>query len=417
MTAYQTYVSALYAYVNATVGKCHTLERTNCPSINAADQSAGFTKQYKASVTAKHGHELTGTPPCVLSTLFPNAEAPPVVSTACPQVKCGSVLGTGCGNFTVNATSGNRSFVGQLCGKGQVCNGLSTAVFTNTAAQNFTCITPTVTPMPTRLPGEKCDSNNQCMNNQTCTTNNVCTGQAVGANCTTHTDCVVGSYCAINVTNVTNSMCTKQVASGATCNATDYMCPQTQGCFNGTCTDYYSKPLNTDVSTVIATGGLPSTFCQSMHADTTNKVCYGKSYGANMNISDSKSGLVKCILSQQCNYIDNLNVSLTENCQCSYDQQGNSYCRKAYTENDSGWKSLASSARAKMSSTNCHTTHRFGCWDTPQSALTSTYDARIVTDAAHDFFYAEDCIKKLFNSAESLKLSFLLLAVLLINLF
>jgi hypothetical protein len=86
-------------------------------------------------------------------------------------------------------------------------------------------------------------------------------------------------------------------------------------------------------------------------------------------------------------------------------------------EDDSNWKNLATANRNRISSTKCHTVHRFGCFDIKDSYKTDTYNAVIATTKAHNFYYADDCIKKIFNAGEFLKLSFGLLAVLIFNLF
>jgi len=191
------------------------------------------------------------------------------------------------------------------------------------------------------------------------------------------------------------------------------MCPQSQGCLAGNCTDYYSKNLNDDVSQV--TNATSNMFCKSMLA--VSGKCYGSSYGDNM--AQDKNGLVKCDINaaSPCNYKDSLNKTFTEDCQCSYDQNGLSFCRKAYNEGDSSWLKLASSARARISSSQCHSMNRFGCWDLPKQAKTDTYDATIATTRAQNFFYADDCIKKLFNAGEFIKISFAILAALLVILF
>jgi len=193
------------------------------------------------------------------------------------------------------------------------------------------------------------------------------------------------------------------------------MCPQTQGCLAGTCTDYYSKKINDDVSNLTTSNTTGAMFCQSMLAQGGK--CYGSSYGDNM--AQDKNGLVKCDINAAtpCNYKDSNGIAFTENCQCSYDANGQSFCRKAYDEGNANWQKLASASRSKFSSGSCHTMNRLSCWDLPKQAKTDNYDSSIVTIKAANFFYADDCIKKLFNAGEFLKFSFVILAALLVNLF
>jgi len=275
---------------------------------------------------------------------------------------------------------------------------------------------PAPTPMKTRFSGEKCDTNNLCIDPQTCTSG-VCTGAILKEACKTTMDCKVGLFCnATNITVASDGTCASQVKANSIC-TNDFMCPQTQGCLNGLCVDYYSQKLG--VNTTSATSNYTAQFfCTSMQA-TSNGSCYGIGYDTTKtNMTANGDGLVKCDLgaNSTCFYTDNMKNSITEKCQCSYDKNGASYCRKQYVEGDSNWNKLASAARARISSAQCHTMNRMNCWDKPLSARTDNYDASIATVAAHDFFYADDCIKKLFNAGEFVRLSFVILAALLINL-
>jgi len=234
--------------------------------------------------------------------------------------------------------------------------------------------------------------------------------------------CKTGLWCNITDWVAPAGTCTPQVKAGSAC-TNDYMCPNSQGCLNNTCTDYYSQALTTNVS-LVAGNSTPSQFCLSMEANEVNKTCTGLSYNTatfpNMSKTDS-NGLVTCSVDPTanntlCMYNDIYNNPFTEDCQCSYDSQGRSFCRKAYTESDANWKKLASAARSKIGSSSCHTMNRFTCWDTPTNARTDTYDASLVTNKAAQFVYADKCIKLLFNSGEFIRFSFVILAALLISL-
>jgi len=135
----------------------------------------------------------------------------------------------------------------------------------------------------------------------------------------------------------------------------------------------------------------------------------------------NKDGLVSCgvdDVNSWCNYTDyNTKVSSIQLCQCSYDSQGGrGFCPKAFKENDTNWNLLASAERSFMGNPKCHSINRGCSLDYPKDALTNMYDASVATIDAANLFYADDCIKKLFNAGEFLRLSFVILAALLISL-
>jgi hypothetical protein len=380
-------------YLTASVDKkCHTLLRQNCPRLNAADKNT-YNSLYSKAIAAKYSHMLVDAPTCVKNILYPNTSGPtppPVTGKTCAKVKCSTI--TGCGIYSVNATTNSRTFDGKLCGASEYCP-VTTAIFNATTGANFACKANPTTPIQNRYPGEKCDNNNLCAYNQTCTSG-LCTGKASGEACIADTECKVGLYC-----NTTT--CVPQVKAGSNC-TTDFMCPNTQGCLNGNCTDYYSVALGVKVPS--------ASFCKSRQVNEGG-LCYGLKYNG---MTANKDGLVKCDINatSPCNYTDSLNVTVTEDCQCSFDKDGQSFCRKAYDEGNKDWIKHSNTLRAKMASTQCHTNNRMSCWDVPKQVKTDAYDSSLVTSKAHEFFYADDCIKKLFNAGEFVKLSFVVLVAL-----
>jgi len=134
----------------------------------------------------------------------------------------------------------------------------------------------------------------------------------------------------------------------------------------------------------------------------------------------NKDGLVTCSIetNNSCSYIDFSTKGIVNlNCQCSYDKQGGrSFCPKAYTENDTNWNLLASAERAFLANPKCHSMNKGCSLEEPQGAITDRYDASVATIDAASLFYADDCIKKLFNAGEFLRLSFVILAALLFSL-
>jgi hypothetical protein len=418
MPVYQDFVTAQKAYLQRTVDyKCHTLERTSCGLANRADTNT-FANLYSKSIWARNTHILRDAPECVRKTMYPTLvqPTPPVNTTAtCPKVKCDKLAKGTCANYTIDTTTNRGNFIGQSCDSANHCE-VNIDIFNSTSTQSKSCVANPTDAIKNRYAGEKCDAKNDCVAPNTCTSN-VCTGKAAAEVCVSDYDCKVGLYCkvgssATNATNATNSTCTAQVKTNDACD-NDYMCQNSQGCLNGKCTDLYSLALNSSIGNTTKLGGA---FCKSNTISPTG-TCYGLTYAAGMTAN--KDGLVPCNFTADptpCSYTDTLGASYKEACQCSYDKNGMSYCRKEYKETDSNWNKLTSSLKNRVVSTKCHTRNRFNCYDLKDSVKTDSYNARIATVVAHNYFYADDCIKKLFNAGEFIKMSFVILAALVINL-
>jgi len=395
MPLYEKYVSTLRAYLQKTVdAKCHTLERLGCNLVDRRDANAA-QDLYSTGVWARYTHILRDTPECVRKVLYPNLSSPvpppPVNNTSyCPKVNCGKLTNGVCANFTIDV-SNNKNFVGQSCNSSSYCD-VSPSIFQSASSQSRSCVL-TQTVVNNRYAGEKCDAQNGCIAPNNCTSG-VCSGASNSNNCLSNLDCKVGLYCSFagnssnttNGTNTTNTtgVCTAQVSKGAKC-LHDFMCQNSQGCWNGVCTDFFSLNLNQSVGNTTIFG---SSLCKSGIL-SSNNTCYGLSYGPGMN--PNKDGLVPCNFTGSetpCNYVDNLGNAFSEACQCSYDKNGNSYCRKAYNENNADWTKLATVNRNRVSSSACHTVNRMNCWDIKDTLRTDFYNVRLVTTQAHNFFYA-----------------------------
>jgi hypothetical protein len=382
------------------------MERTGCGAVNRADKNAALNLENKM-IVAQKSHLLVDAPDCVRKTMFPFHDGPaPTTNKTCTKVSCGSLTSPMCGDFKVD-TKGASSFTYQRCTTGNKTEcPVPSNPFNATSNYHLDCTIP-VPPKPVadRYPGEKCDANNTCLFNKNCTKDGVCEGAAEKQACKMDIDCSVGLFC--NTTNATN-MCAPQLPAGSNC-TTDYMCPQTQGCLNGKCTDYFSLPVGN-----VTNGTNPSLFCKSMKA-VDNK-CWGWKYGANM--TKNSDGFVVCDINvaNSCSYAGSDGKNFTEECQCSWDSKGRSLCRTEYDEGNKNWQKLASSSRAKFSSKKCHTMHRFGCYDVEKSTHNDIYDASLETTEAYKYHYADDCIKKDFAAGGFLQISFAVLVALLINL-
>lgn len=86
-------------------------------------------------------------------------------------------------------------------------------------------------------------------------------------------------------------------------------------------------------------------------------------------------------------------------------------------ESDKNWQNWSNAQRGRLGSTKCHTSHRFQCFDIASNSKTDIYNARITTTEAHSFFYADECVKKMFNAGEFIKVSIAFLAILVVSLF
>jgi hypothetical protein len=424
MPLYEKYVASLRAYLQKTNdSKCHTLERTACNLVDRKDANAA-QDLYSTGIWARNSHILRDSPECVRRVMYPGLSnpvpPPPVnITSYCPKVTCGKLNNGVCANFTVDA-SNNKNFVGQSCNSTSHCD-VSSAIFNSPSSQSRSCVS-NPSGANNRYPGEKCNAQNGCIAPGNCTSD-VCSVPSRNNTCLSHLDCKVGSYCSFtgnstnstNGTNTTNTtgVCASQVSRGAQC-LHDYMCQNSQGCWNGVCTDFFSLKLNTSVGNTTTLG---ASLCQSGIV-STNNTCYGLSYGPGM--TPNKDGLVPCNFTGSetpCRYVDNLGNTINEACQCSYDKSGNSYCRKAYIESNQDWIKLATVRRNRVSSTSCHTLNRLNCWDVKDTLRTDTYNVGLVTTQAHNFFYAEDCIKKLFNAGEFIKFGFAALAFMIMFMF
>jgi len=421
---YQAYISEFKKYLqNSADAKCHTLERKSCPALDQQSSNSQKTLRYR-SIVAKNIHLIRDSPECVKMTIYPDLyyqNNQTNQTSICPKVSCGKLNKGVCGLYNVLNTS--KIFIGQLCSSGNYCP--LQGIFENNETTSINCTSKQNTE---RFPGEKCDAKNTCISSSNCNSN-VCSGKAEKETCISHLECKVGLYCSFttnttngsNGTNVTltadntTGVCVSQVNSNENCTH-DYMCKNNQGCLNGKCVDYFSLNLG---QTVGNTSSLPELLCKSNLV--VNNTCYGLAYYSSME--PDTNNMVKCKFNESnplpCVYRDIFNNTIKEACQCSYDKDGNSYCRKAYNESDNNWIKLANTYKQRMDSKKCHTLNRNKCYDTDNLKSSDLYDAKINTVEAHNLFYAEDCIRKLFiyNAGEFIKLSFVIIAALIMSLF
>jgi len=276
---------------------------------------------------------------------------------------------------------------------------------------NGTCVNEK-TMTTKRFAGEECDSANTCFVGD-CTAGK-CPGQTVGTNCTTTIDCNAGYYC-----NAT-SLCNTQLTEGATCVST-WDCANNYGCFDGKCTAWGSKAVDTDLG---ATSKWEDTlaenvafFCELGEAivvDGSYK-CSKTTY-AGTTAADNKTGFATCNWGDDCNY-SNGNQTYTVKCQCGYNAAGQGYCPLASGSNLDLYKKGFSSFVSAAYNNKCHSENRFNCYIAPDAKLLDNLnDLSHKTVKAHLFYDAVSCASDVLGSA-FINMSVALLAVLVAFLF
>ena len=141
----------------------------------------------------------------------------------CPTYTCGPLPDGQC-SFK-NSTATPLSFVLQECKSGEFCP---------TQNDNQTC-----SPLPTAqyYPGSRCTADSDCLSGK-CTDTRVCERKSQGEVCEKSENCNLGLSCMKNGTEET-LVCLPQLGQNSTCQ-TDFDCQNAYGCFNNTCTSYFS---------------------------------------------------------------------------------------------------------------------------------------------------------------------------------
>lgn len=131
-------------------------------------------------------------------------------------------------------------------------------------------------------------------------------------------DCGVRLYC-----HSEEKVC-KMVETRLSNCTSDYMCRNSQGCYKGYCTNYYSLPLGTEMT------DSQSEFKQNLciSGSIINNKCYGKFYHSSMKQDSNK--MVECKMEDECKYLDSENNILIEKCNCGYNGDGKGYCTRGY---------------------------------------------------------------------------------------
>jgi hypothetical protein len=156
-------------------------------------------------------------------------------------------------------------------------------------------------------PGQACSGAESCFTGDC--TDGKCPGAAVDEECTTDSQCLMGSYCVV----AENRTCQMQLGNLAACVA-DEDCVNTHGCNSGNCTAYFSLAdgVKTD-------GKFRWSVCASGESDAEG-VCRTR--------TNTKPVTEACTAETSCEYTnaDNTTTIDANSCQCALNAGGMSYC-------------------------------------------------------------------------------------------
>ncbi len=168
-----------------------------------------------------------------------------------------------CINYTCKATTAQRNgfciensggnVIISKCPKGTFCNSITLADSGSSATSSLQKCIGFTDFFSARLESQRlankqtafipvnyyCENNSDCISNNC--SNNYCLGIPTGESCPDKNNlipsCELTSYCN------SSGICVAKAKFTNTCTK-DYECPNTGGCFNGICTEYYSLPNN-----------------------------------------------------------------------------------------------------------------------------------------------------------------------------
>lgn len=213
---------------------------------------------------------------------------------SCSTYSCGSLSGSQC-SFK-NSTGNLTSFIFQRCKAGEFCP------MNVIEKENSNC---TDNPKTKFYPGSKCTDNSDC---QTSCENGTCKGTANGAKCTVKDECLIGYTCRKNQTDVNSTLiCQPQLPEGSACE-TEFDCQNSYGCFNNTCTKYFSLPegTNTTNANLCESGFINNSTCQLLkNVDSIDAPCTADCVYRNTN---------------------GTNVTIAGSCQCGFNRDDKKYC-------------------------------------------------------------------------------------------
>jgi len=211
-----------------------------------------------------------------------------------------------------------------------------------------------------------------------------CKGKNADEDCKAHHECPIGYFC--------DGKCKKQVGKGKECK-TLYHCQNDLLCHNKECKAYGSLAHGQSV-TKDSVGGeeINKEFlCEYGYIDAKTNMCAALQY-ANATAAD-KEGLVKCTFGEKCQYMDAATnkTSYERDCECGYNDKGDSYCPLSHTTKDASTFKTVISMRGDNFDNSCHTLRRFDCPSTAPKTFEKFNTLKKKTILAHKFYGAVGC--------------------------
>jgi hypothetical protein len=225
----------------------------------------------------------------------------------CPKYKCNDLLSDDSCSVVNPVLNGvNFDYYNievKFCGGSKYCSIPDMTTWSKTDKSTFKCAEKYYYPL---VDHEKCESNSNC-GSGLCRDGR-CLGKDFNSTCSASNECVVGAYC-----DGYMKKCLPQKTENQTCNSSEE-CVNMAGCYNKTCTRYWS--LNE--GTTILSNASPELYCST-----------GFAYEGKCAFL-----IIRETLPYQCNdtcrYLiryNNKEIEMPSLCTCGYNTDGIKYCQ------------------------------------------------------------------------------------------
>jgi len=321
---------------------CHTEERFVPCASNSFDSDSNTHNEfdYKKSIKTFHNSmvensvsfsDIPKNDTCILPVVggYDNNLIPPVSMKSCPSYVCQSnQKSCGLSNNPNNWDSSNIQITLSkgVCMSNQTCSTSNLGDIYSKESVSLKC--ENKIEVGNRFPGEKCSSNDDCKN-KNCTNGN-CNFVPLGQNCSTldlDKFCGLNAYCKVNTTDLT-ATCAELQSKDQECSMS-FDCKNDLLCYNKTCSiDLASKDdsFKFDPKLISQEDTLfKNMYCKSLFYDSQTNRCVTYKYD---NMTVNNDGFVECSINdgKECKYVNSLNNTFTQKCDCGYNAAGKSYC-------------------------------------------------------------------------------------------